>query len=231
MLLVRENTEYRYERKFCTDWSRQQIEQVVQRNQACFTPVFAPRWINNIYLDTADFKSYQENVVGAAHDRAKIRIRWYGDLDGLIENPVLEVKIKQGFVNRKAAYPLAPLSLDAKLGRTTIHDVLRRSDLPESLRSDLLKLELALANRYYRSYYLSADNQYRITIDTDLAYYRMHALRNRFLTRWCDNDSTIVELKYGLQLDRQADRISQQFPFRLSRSSKYANGIQRVVAY
>lgn len=41
--------------------------------------------------------AYQDNLIGIS-DRMKVRIRWYGALLGLIEEPVLELKIKRGFL-------------------------------------------------------------------------------------------------------------------------------------
>ena len=230
MLLAGHDVQYRYERKFCCDLDRRQVERIVRDNTACFSPVYAPRSINNIYLDTADFASYHENVAGAAHDRAKIRVRWYGALDSVACEPVLEIKIKHGHVNRKVAFPLAPIDLSTGIGRAKIHELFRQSDLPDPLRADFLKLQLVLANRYYRSYFLSADGNYRITVDTEMCFYRVNALRNQFLFPHARVETVVVELKYASELDRQAGRISQQFPFRLSRNSKYASGLQLVMS-
>ena len=35
----------------------------------------------------------------------------------------------------------------------------------------------------------------------------------------------VIELKYEEQFDNQTDRITQYFPFRLTKSSKYVTGV------
>ena len=41
----------------------------------------------------------------------------------------------------------------------------------------------------------------------------------------------VVELKYGLEDDRLANRISNEFPFRLSKNSKYVNGVNNFQTF
>jgi hypothetical protein len=38
----------------------------------------------------------------------------------------------------------------------------------------------------------------------------------------------VVELKYQIEDDPRAQRIAAAFPFRMTRSSKYVQGIERV---
>lgn len=229
MILKQTEVEYRYERKFQMDLPRWQVEQIVRRNRAAFSPIYWPRWINNIYLDTPGFSNYQDSLDGASDGRVKMRIRWYEEFETLVEKPVLEFKIKQGTVNRKVTYPLAPMDFAEGINRKRIQASLRQANLPRSLMTELLKFDLALANRYYRSYFLSADSAFRITVDSDQTYMRMSSRRNLLLARWRENSSAVLELKYAPELDGQAAEISQQFPFRLSRNSKYASGVERMV--
>ena len=229
MFLDSEKSEYRYERKFNVQLPRALIERIIHTNRACFRPVFAPRWINNIYLDTPGFESWHQNLEGASCDRAKFRIRWYGEFNQVADSPTLEIKIKHGHVNRKAAFPLSPIPIDRALGRETINQAILQADIPSAIRSDLLKMNIVLANRYYRSYFLSADGNYRITIDSELSYARLHLLENSFNFHRATQDCVIVELKYAPEFERSVERVSQQFPFRLSRNSKYMQGIETVL--
>ena len=41
----------------------------------------------------------------------------------------------------------------------------------------------------------------------------------------------VVELKYNLENDRLANSISNQFPFRLSKNSKYVNGVNQFQSF
>ena len=49
-----------------------------------------------------------------------------------------------------------------------------------------------------------------------------------FLKSVKDFKSVILELKYQEEYDEEANSIINQFPFRLSKSSKYVNGIQQL---
>ena len=164
----RDGVQFRYERKFSIpELDRPQVESIVRRNPARFSQAFPRRWVNNIYLDTWRFGSYEEKLSGFSENRAKVRIRWYGELFGAVENPVLELKIRQGLLNRKEAFPLEPFAMGAGFSLRTVRDLFRRADLPEVLRQQLLKLQLVLVNRYSRSYLLSVNRAFRRNPDPD----------------------------------------------------------------
>jgi len=46
-----------------------------------------------------------------------------------------------------------------------------------------------------------------------------------------DHGVVIVELKYDRADEREAERVASRFPFRLTRSSKYVRGVERVGAF
>lgn len=218
-----ESRDYRYERKFLlSSLTLQEIEAIVNLHPAMFSEIFHSRYVNNIYFDSIAMKNYFDNVDGLA-GRMKVRIRWYGDLFGNIEEPVLEFKIKQGSVGRKESFPLKGFSVDEHLELECLGDVLESSDIPESLRLNLGEMEALLLNRYRRKYFLSWDKKYRITLDSDLTYCPI--VNTSFLHRYVDKTTVVLELKYGPENDRHADEVSSYFPFRMTRSSKYVNGI------
>ena len=98
---------YRYERKFLIrDLSVQEIETIIKLHPNFFSEIYYQRNVNNIYFDSLELESYQDNVTGSAQ-RVKTRIRWYGELFGLIEKPVLELKIKSGFLGRKESFHIS----------------------------------------------------------------------------------------------------------------------------
>jgi hypothetical protein len=220
--------DYRYERKFfVSELIEPEIDLMVKLHPASFSEIYHERFINNIYLDSFDMKNYFENVDGLK-DRVKVRIRWYGHLFGFIDKPVLELKIKKGLVGRKESFPLVPFSVDENLQRNTIVDVFNRSEIPEILKLDLNWLEASLLNRYRRKYFQSADRKYRITIDSEMEFYQIRAYNNAFLHKSVDLKSMVVELKYTTENDQYVEQIANYFPVRISRSSKYVNGIERV---
>lgn len=220
---------YRYERKFTipTSFSIKTIEQFVKRNKALFREVFHQRKINNIYFDTVGYNDYQDNVLGVS-DRKKIRIRWYGDVLGKIKKPVLEIKIKKGLVGDKWSYKLKPFILDNSFTNKDIQIIFNTSNLPLPILESVKMVSPTLLNSYQRRYFLSADNKYRVTLDFDLLYYKIDRRFNNFALKPVADENKIIELKYGLNDDINANVISTQFPFRLNKNSKYVNGVNTI---
>lgn len=214
---------FRYERKFLvSELTGHEIEAIVKLHPALFSEIYQPRYINNLYFDSFAMKNYFDNVDGVA-DRIKVRIRWYGDMFGHIEKPILEFKIKKGSLGRKVSFPLQSFFIDENLQLDCIASVFESSDLPEDLRLNLCAVEASLLNRYRRKYFISGDKKYRITIDTELTFFQI--ANARFLHKYVDFASTVLEVKYDPAENKYARRITSHFPFRMTRSSKYVNGI------
>jgi len=220
---------YRYERKFTVpnEYSTTTIEQLIKRNRALFREVFHIRQVNNIYFDTAAYNDYFDNVLGVS-DRKKIRIRWYGKTFGEIKKPVLEIKIKKGLVGDKWSYKLTPFSLNNDFTNEKIQSVFKNSNLPLPILESVKMVTPTLLNSYSRKYFLSADNKFRVTLDFKLLYYKIEKKFNNFNFAPVPDANKIVELKYGLQDDATANKISNQFSFRLNKNSKYVNGINTI---
>jgi hypothetical protein len=199
---------FRFERKFyISDLSYAEVESIVRLNPGLFREIFHSRWVNNIYFDSPEMDSFHDNVAGATF-RSKVRIRWYGDLRGLIEKPVIEFKKKAGLLGSKESYPLASFSVGDDFSRGTVHELLRTSLLPDFLKPRLACAEPSLVNRYRRKYFRSADGRYRITLDDMQQFFAVSSLP-------------------GLRIFRtNASRITNRFPFRLTKSSKYVRGIE-----
>jgi hypothetical protein len=157
-------------------------------------------------------------------DRLKCRVRWYGKLFGAVERPVLELKRKKGLVGQKLGFPLPPFTLDAACD---VPAVFARARLTERLELYLGTLQPTLLNRYERRYYLSADGDFRLTLDTGLEFHCIGARANRFGERTRFRDRTIVELKYECGGERAA-AVANEFPMRISKSSKYVVGIDAL---
>ena len=106
--------------------------------------------------------------------------------------------------------------------------IIDNSDIPEILKLDIKSLNLTLLNRYSRKYFESADKHYRITIDHDLLYYRINHHHNNYLEKIVDISNVILELKYNHNNDTNAHYITNEFPFRLTKSSKYVMGLNKI---
>jgi len=215
----------RYERKFMIDvMTYQSVEQQIRIHPAAFSPIYHPRYINNIYMDTNEFDFYYDNVSGKS-SRRKARIRWYGDIHGFIEKPVLEFKIREGMLGNKISFLLKSFHFDDNFSFDQLIHVFRNSDLPLWAFENLLQFKPALLNRYKRKYFLSFDSKFRLTIDDELSYYKIGGNNNNFVEEY-RSDDIIVELKYDRKFDDIAPLVSNKLPFRLTKSSKYVNGIE-----
>lgn len=96
------------------------------------------------------------------------------------------------------------------------------------VRLDLLSSEMSLLNRYRRKSFQSANGKYRITLDSELEFYPVSARHNTFLHKSVDFVTIIVELKYDLEADETAKWITDHLPFRMTKSSKYVSGMERL---
>jgi hypothetical protein len=216
----------RYERKYVAKGlDRAQVEGMLLRHPALFYEPYPPRFVNNIYLDTIEFANYGDNLAGAA-ERTKIRLRWYHDLFRHVDDGILEFKIKQGLVGWKEQYAFPPFTFQAGFTGRDFIDWVATGSLPPEVRLRLMLQRPSLVNRYRRSYFATRDGRFRVTVDTDLMYYKVNRLSNRFLVRREERDTLILELKYDQANSQGAARISSRFPLRLSRNSKYARGVE-----
>ena len=223
-----ETRDYRYERKFLVEGlDAGQVRLLVKRHPAMFYEPYPPRFINNLYLDSEDLSNYYANVAGMA-DRHKVRIRWYGDPLEQVKGPALEFKVKRGLVGKKHVFPFPHFGLSQGIAHQDYLALIRSSDLPPEVRLHLRSLRVVLCNRYFRHYFASKDQRFRMTIDEKMAYFRVRASGHRFSAPHRDHQHVVLELKYDLPLDPVADRIASFFPFIVTRNSKYITGIDSV---
>ena len=221
--------ERRYETKFSvSQLSRTEIENIINNHPAMFHQIYTKRSVNNIYFDDAELSSFVDNIEGE-RDRKKIRIRWYGDLFGLCTNPVLEIKYKTGLLGWKERHSLNDFKLDKDkhFDYKNIFNNLRKNDEFDILKLDLPFLSPTLLNCYKRTYYLSFDKKYRITLDNNMDFYSINPVKDYFKT-FADDEKTIIELKYDQHDADGAKFITQNFPFRVTKNSKYVVGVERI---
>ncbi|OHA14946.1 MAG: hypothetical protein A3A10_00910 [Candidatus Tagabacteria bacterium RIFCSPLOWO2_01_FULL_42_9] len=209
----------RYERKFfISDFNLPEVISLIKLHPACFRENYPERTINNIYLDSFDMKDYQNNLAGIGK-RLKTRIRWYGD--GAINEPILEFKLKENLLGSKLSYPLICFQWGKNLN-ATVQKAIRRSEIPALLKSYLSGLRCSSINGYSRRYYESADKAIRLTLDSDIRFYSDN---KKAIDK--DNSSLILELKYNQPHDERGREISNRFPFRATKISKYAVGVEK----
>ncbi len=222
---------YRYERKFlvpASAWST--VESRIKLNPGLFLPLYHPRVVNNIYLDSPALRLYFLNVDGAT-DRTKVRIRWYGELLGRLPRPILEFKLKSGLLGRKESFALKSFSLDENFTGEVLQRALAESDLPAPIRRSLDGLEPALLNCYHRRYFQSVDRRYRVTWDSGLEFFRLRDGHNSLLCQAAPCPHQVLELKYDQEHAADAEIISTAFPFRVTKMSKYVFGVDSLDGY
>ena len=212
---------YRYERKYVVPCHLEgNLASILRCSRFGFREIFTERTVNNLYFDTPLFRFFHENVQGVS-DRMKVRIRWYGDR--LSEGRCrLEIKRRNGLVGTKEVHQLI-----LKSGELMEFGLLKRLDLPGGLSYGLSELRPTLLNRYKRRYFLSADGRYRVTLDHELRYSTPSALGCPGCMGSPDAMS-VLELKYDCDADPGAAAMASEWPFSLSKKSKYVTGMAAV---
>lgn len=218
---------YRYENKYALPIELlSEFQCFLKLHPELFREIHHPRHVNSIYLETEEFDQFNQHVEGTQH-REKYRIRWYGELTGRVEKPVLEVKVKHNQMNDKRRYELDPFELTAEQPWSVVEPALK------SIAADQLDREIALAQRpialvrYHRVYHLSNDRKSRITIDTDLQWYSA-GLGGARLKKEGAPPHAVVELKYDHGDAVDAGRVSSLIPPRYQRHSKYLSAVRAI---
>ena len=218
----------RYEKKFIAEgFTLAEVVARVRRHPAAFREAYPPRIVNNIYLDSPARRDYHDHVNGAAN-RTKTRVRWYGPHFETADRPMLERKFKRGMVSGKQAYPLTPLSINGRSLQASLTASFDTAAIPPMLRSTLRHLEPALLNRYRRHYFLSRDGNFRLTVDSDLQFGCVQPNNQPVVVSLLSTPKVILELKFGLEFAEAADFVTNTFPLRVARFSKYVAGIERI---
>jgi len=221
-------TDLRYERKFLpAGRSVAEVVALVRQHPALFREAYPERPVNNLYFDTPNLRHYYDHVSGHAR-RVKVRLRWYGEFHGRIDNPRLEFKRREGLLGGKTTHRLPPFTVNGGFDRAALAALWAGADLSEATRLRLCGVVPVLANRYRRRYFVSADGQFRVTLDWALETYDARASAHAPRVLRLDEPSLILELKYDAAHAGEADRVASAFPFRLTRCSKYVLGIDRL---
>lgn len=202
----------RYERKFrIENLGFESVRQVFEIHPAGFNKHYPDRQVNSIYFDDCNFELAQSTLAGVS-DRCKYRIRWYGQNKSLVEEPVLEKKIKQNQLGYKESIQLAPLDFKEDFRRYCDQNICKD-----------LAIYPSVAISYVRSYLLSFDHKVRVTIDRSIVY---SAIENyKVSTVKIADTAIVVEFKYEEEHQSEANDMMASLPFRLGKNSKYVNGI------
>jgi len=215
----------RYERKLLPlGIPPEQVLVLVQQHPAGFREAYPPRYVNSVYLDTPALGDFHDHVAGLPR-RSKTRIRWYGPLAAVIATPSLERKQKAGHVAWKESHPVPPLTINGTGWAPSIRTYIRQTYLPETIRPVVQLRQPVLLTRYLRRYFISSDRRFRLTMDTDLKFDTVTRTSNH-AGLIPSPIPVILELKFPPAAAPHADRITNAFPFRIARCSKYILGLK-----
>jgi hypothetical protein len=218
----------RYEKKFVAEGcSLAEVVARIRRHPAVFREAYPSRIVNNIYLDTHARRDYHAHINGAA-DRAKTRVRWYGRQCETPEGAMLERKLKRGMVSGKQAYALPRFSSNESGLHSQLGKAFDASPLPPILRLGLRHVEPALFNRYERHYFQSFDGKFRLTVDWRLQFASAQRDYRQTIDLSPLAKTVVLELKFGPESAADAEGVTNAWPFRMTRFSKYVVGIERV---
>ncbi len=224
-LLVSAGANLRYERKFVfANCNALDIIQHVYRFPFGFKEVFYQRKVNNIYFDDSNYNFYKQNVEGVAN-RKKLRLRWYGNETSIVKAPSIEIKIKKGEVGDKITHKFKAHSynLDQQAPADIHESLLVATADQKALHQGLSILHPTLLNTYERRYFLSFCSKFRITIDFNQEFYNPNYRAHK--KSRIELSDVILELKYAIDDDNEARELTQYIGSRLSKNSKYVNGI------
>lgn len=210
----RQNSSYRYERKFVLASNRLNGLYASLCSQNYFEQ-YPERRINNIYYDNYNFSSVSENLDGLSK-RKKYRVRWYGEKDANT-NKTLEVKVKDEFLNYKIHVILGQIKLNDINSINNFND-----DVLKSLNENnehyyqnlLLRKRPTLFNSYKRLYFQNPKDDIRLTIDSDLYFFS--PITNLSLKE----KNIIIEAKFN----KDVNFLNKFKHLSLTRYSKYVKG-------
>jgi len=220
--------DHRHERKFLVLGLEQAlVELALKTNPLCFRESYNPRFVNSLYLDTRYFSSFRENIEGYS-DREKVRLRWYGELNSQNNSAVLEFKYKRGLVVFKERFPLKDVFLRSGIYRRNLLEEIRANNLPKASWDKVSVTDPVLICRYKRKYFETVGLPFRATVDVGMCYIGFLGQSLNLELQIVDRQSVILELKYPPKYEYLAKEITEAFPFRVTKSSKYVMGLQSL---
>jgi hypothetical protein len=201
-----------------------------QRSQGHgFERSYPPREVNNVYFDSPDWDSYTDNLSGTS-GRTKCRLRWYGDLRAA-DAAIFEVKHRRHAIGSKQRQrvPIEELGL-ASLPIGRLYGRLRPL-LPADLRLWLDQGHRpVLYDRYRREYYATSAG-IRMTIDTSIVYALLHGGPLGGLRLVPGAVQAVLEVKHRFEQRGEVEEALRHLPFRATRCSKYALGVDQLLSH
>ncbi len=219
----------RFERKFIIPYNKKNLlDYFLKIHPLNIKKLFDNRVINNIYLDDLNFKFFKDNIDGIS-DRIKIRIRWYGETFGEIKNPKLEFKIKQNTLGEKKFYEMDNFFFDEKNGidEKILVEKIQSRNIKDYININFIKPKIL--NVYNRSYFITNDQHFRITLDSFPDYYDLEKNKNYLRKVSHFQKYHTLEIKYNEKYNKYFQFFIKYLPLRLDKNSKYVFGVNKIL--
>jgi hypothetical protein len=200
----------------------------IEMHSSAFHSPHPDRWVNNVYFDTYNNAAYNQNLCGAS-SRIKVRYRWYGQ-SREPSSGVLEIKCRRNFFGWKKRFPCLDLPAGTQSDDWLDIDRRLKESLPHEGRLWLQTYPVpTILNRYLRRYFVSSDKKVRVTVDTDQCVWdqRYKSVPN-YEQQAHLPDTLVVEFKFAREHRDLAACIIRTMPIRVSRHSKFMNGVRSV---
>ena len=163
-----------------------------------------------------------------ASSRKKVRYRWYGESKGP-DAGTLEIKCKRNYFGWKLRYEIPDPPYAPEDGWRAVRRALFQQ-LPRDGRKWLEAYPFPmLISRYRREYFVSSDAKVRVTVDTEQSILDQRFKPYPNFDRRANYPHTlVVEFKFDRNDRDLASEILQGIPLRVSRHSKYINGVRVI---
>ena len=185
---------------------------------------FPDRQVNSIYFDDMHRSSMQDNLIGVA-DRVKTRLRWYKGANGVITEPVWELKRRNGRLGSKEIFPLDGIS--NILHSSSLYELTKAVDaqLPKN-HDSLLKHKVPVLRVVYARKYFEDPLGLRITVDDQIAFGGNLSLTESAMKRpQIAYPSKVIELKFSQADKNRVSQIIKNLQLTPTRHSKYLAGL------
>ncbi len=222
----RSATTHRYEIKMVTEhWQLNDVESWLRLHRAAFRVAYPQRQVNNIYFDTPDLNSFEENLAGVA-DRRKLRLRWYGNGCNAVAG-ILECKCKRDVTGWKIQQPLTAEKDLTRMSWSAIVKAIS-AEIDAELRHQLrMRWRPVLVNRYQRQYYISTSEKVRVTVDfSHVCYDQRLSTRPNISRPIPGQEAMIIEVKASVEERHALADVVSDFPLRVGKHSKYVTALE-----
>lgn len=224
---------YRSEIKFiCYQHNYHLIKNWIRLHNFNFFKEYEDRNINNIYFDSLNYRAFNDNLTGLP-SRLKVRYRWYGDLlsNKKSNEGALEFKFRKNIYGFKEIFKVKDLTINSNSNWKDIKKKILHSLSPKHKILFQLNCEKILINRYKREYFRSKNKKLRVTLDQNIQIYdqRFALEKPNFTIKNYTQNYLVIEFKFNKEDKKLINDLDINIPIKVSRNSKYINGIRSVL--